>query len=242
MKRVALSTCLALILTVVTTLSAVAWSQMFAFREWADHYTGVESLMSAQDPIMPADGSWSAGPVALTMWDQPGGFIEGGNQKLKDSSGNWTRRPYWSYSTNNGTRGGGSWPYINLTPATYYKYTVYPTGSLNRFNIRFCRGSSFQTCVMLAQDVNMGRDEYVKVGTGAEGACQDQNKSVGCPIGYIASRQNRFLWKQDNSSTWNTYCFTHTSNPNKYNNVFADGGRVSACGPFPQPDWTFTYH
>ena len=241
MARTALAALLASILTIAMVASAAAWSQMFAFREFADQYTGVESLMSAQDPAMPADGVWSAGPVAITMWDQPGGFIEGGTQKLKDGSGNWTRRPYWSYVTNSGIGGGGNWPYITLVPATYYKYTVYPSGNPNRFNIRFCYGSSFQNCVMLAQNSDMGRSNYVKVGTGGEGACTVQSKSVGCPIGYIASRENRFLWMQDGSSTWHPYCFTHSSNPNKYNNVYSDGGRVSSCGPYPQPDWTFNY-
>ena len=121
MARTALAALLASILTIAMVASAAAWSQMFAFREFADQYTGVESLMSAQDPAMPADGVWSAGPVAITMWDQPGGFIEGGTQKLKDGSGNWTRRPYWSYVTNSGIGGGGKWPYITLVPARHYK-------------------------------------------------------------------------------------------------------------------------
>ncbi len=50
LKRSIIAWILALIMTLVTAASTLAISQMFAFREWADQYTGTESLMSAQDP------------------------------------------------------------------------------------------------------------------------------------------------------------------------------------------------
>lgn len=178
-------------------------------------------------------GIWSVGPVAPTMWDQPGGFIEAGNQKRRDDQGNWRRVPYWSYVTNTGRAGGNAFWYLDLVPASYYKYSIYPTGAQDTFQIRLCYNVNYSTCVFL-EAPNMGRNSYNHVGTGGEGNCAAQF-DPRCPIGYIASRTSRFLFL--NNPTWYPYCYTSA-----HNNVAWDGGHISACrAGIDSPDWTINY-
>ena len=224
---------LALALALSTALPAGAISQIFGFRGIGDAYVGVESLMSAQDPFTPNGTNWAAGPVAITQWDQPGGFVEGGNIKHRDYQGAWQRWPYYSYLTNDGVYNFTPYRYISLTPGTYYKYTVYPAGTANQFYVRFCGGATLTQCTTLL-NTNMGRGVYNRAGTGGEGSCSaPMQDPQDCPIGFTGSRDNRFL-PQWNQANWYTYCYTET-----HNNVAPQGGAISACGPGPNWDINF---
>ena len=174
---------------------------------------------------------WSAGPVALSMYGQSGGFIEAGTQKLKNPyTGVWERDPYWSFSTNGGVPGGGTLLYYNMSPATYKDYTIYRTTG-NLFTLWICGGPNFDQCATLASNQDMGRSSYNHVGTGGEGSCASDPY---CPIGFINSHANKLRFY--GNSTWYTYCYT-----NVHNNVASDGGTISACGPFPAPNWSINY-
>lgn len=177
--------------------------------------------------------NWSAGPVALTKWNQPGGFIEAGTQKLiNPNTGVWERDPYWSYSRNNGVPGGGTLLYYNMSLATYKNYTVKRTTG-NTFALLICGGPNFDQCANLTSNVDMGRSSYDHVGTGGEGNC---TADPYCPIGFINSHNNMLHFYGDPASTWYAYCYTNT-----HNNVTLDGGTIGTCGPFPAPNWSINY-
>lgn len=116
-------------------------TQIFTRRGLGDTYSGVEAWMSAQDPYLTCCNQFdSTGPVALMMVyvsRQP--FIEGGNGKVwRSATSSYELHPYWSYSATGSTVGGGWFYSIYLTPAQYYEYSVYPTGSCQQFKVRFC--------------------------------------------------------------------------------------------------------
>jgi hypothetical protein len=175
--------------------SAQGLSQLLGHRGLGDTYSGVEALMSAQNPAMSCCAQWNAaGPVGLIMKDLPDQpFIEGGNIKdWNPSASQFQLHPYWSANPGGGaTTVGVTWLGITLTPATYYKYTVYPTGTFGRFYIRVCYGTGYSSCTSMA-DISMGRSYFSHTAVGGEGnGASSQGNSL--PIGYIAARSNRFL-------------------------------------------------
>lgn len=179
-------------------------TQIFTRRGLGDTYSGVEAWMSAQDPYLTCCNQFdSAGPVALVMVyvsGQP--FIEGGNGKVwRPSTSSYELHPYWSYSANGSTVGGGWFYSIYLTPTQYYKYSVYPTGSYQQFKVRFCDAG----CYELGR-ANMSRNYFSHTTVGGEGHCSGSNND--CPIGYIAAQENYFL--QWSSNQWFAYCYTET--------------------------------
>jgi hypothetical protein len=212
-----------------TALSAGAMSQIFGTRELGDTYIGQETIASTQDPAVIGGMWWAASPVFISQYDTAGGFIEGGHIKTQDSSGNWQHNPYFSYSTNWGASSFTPYRYYTLTPGTYYKYTVYPSGNTNRFNVRFCAGGSFTNCTLIVSDTDMGRDVYNHAGAGGEGDCDDH---LQCPIGFVGAHYNRFL-PQWNPGSWIGYCWTNT-----HNNVAGFGGTISNC---TNTDWDVNY-
>ena len=115
--------------------------------------------------------------------------------------------------------------------------SVYPYGLPNHFAVRFCHGASWEYCEELAV-VNMGRDRYDRTATGGEGNCGTPLADPeGCPIGWIGSHQNHFLRGGPGfDGIWYPYCYTDV-----HNNVAAWGGSISACGPFPDPDWSVNF-
>jgi hypothetical protein len=119
---------------------------------------------------------------------------------------------------------------VYLTAATYYKYTVYPTGVPQEFKVRFCRGAGFPDCWQLGK-ANMNRSYFSHTTVGGEGNCS--GTADNCPIGYIAARQNFFLQWKDNK--WYSYCYTETH----FDIDTSYSWHFSACGP--GPEWTLHY-
>lgn len=90
-------------------------------------------------------------------------------------------------------------------------------------------------CYTLATHI-MGVNYFNYTAVGGEGLCDaTPDGHTGCPIGYIAARQNQFLWWNDNQ--WYSYCYTQP-----HNNVASDGGTISTCrGGIDPPDWQVNY-
>lgn len=134
-------------------------------------------------------------------------FIEAGNGKiLLSGQSQYRLHPFWSYNVTGGsnTTVGGWVTSIWLSPATYYKYTVWNVGS-QTFRARQCRGFNWTLCTTLVT-APFNRNYFSHTTVGGEGNCANDGENR-CPVGYIAADKNKFLWT-DNQ--WKDYCYTET--------------------------------
>lgn len=234
MKRRAIALSVVAILAIVPlAVASAAESKILGLRGLGDRYIGVESITSVQDPFMPVAAIWSAGPVGMTMWPDGPALVEGGTIKSFHSpSQQWKRSPFFTWGDTVGNIGHLRFYHIELAPAGYAKYSARRIGSNQSYRVTFCFGNAYQYCQDLLSSKHLGRSYFSHAAAGGEGLCGSGIGNRECPIGYIATTQNRFLSWYDN--TWRTYCYTQTYN-------YTNGGTISACGPYPQPNWNVNF-
>lgn len=224
------SVLIAVTLSLLLVLPVLAYSEIAGYRHWDDDYNGVDALLSAQDPFLVNDGSCCTQPIADAMvilkQGACNGYIAAGNRKHQTSPGVWKIRPFHQYQKSNCGVGGSIYQFQNLLPANYYQYAIYPSGATATYVVRLKWGLNTR---ILNSGLYTGQVYYQEVGSGGQGLCA---AGITCPIGYIASRQNKLLWAQS-GGTWQSYCYTHV-----VNNVAFDGGTITNCSA---TDWTISY-